>query len=253
MSDRFANRTVLITGGSAGIGRAIAQAFAREGANVVVAGRSEDRLAETLALIRGAGGSATAITADVSCSNDVSRLLAETATTYGAVDIAVNNAGTLLAVGPVGDIDEKQWHNLVSINLTGVMLSMKHEIAQMRRHGGGVIINIASTIGPHKRVPNLGAYAATKAAVVALTRTAALDHIHEGIRINALSPGPIDTPASRRPGETTADRDARIAKQVPLGRVGRLEEVAAAALYLASDDAAFVVGTDLVLDGGSTA
>lgn len=253
MSERFANRIVLITGGSAGIGRAIARAFAREGAKVVVAGRSHDRLAETLALIRSDGGIATAIAADVSCSDDVSRLLAETATAYGAVDIAVNNAGTLLATGPVGDIEEKEWHSLMSINLTGVMLSMKHEIAQMRRHGGGVIINVASTIGPHKRVPNLGAYAATKAAVVALTKTAALDHIHEGIRINALSPGPIDTPSSRRPGETTADRDARIEKQVPLGRVGLLEEIAAATLYLASDDAGYLVGTDIVLDGGSTA
>jgi NAD(P)-dependent dehydrogenase (short-subunit alcohol dehydrogenase family) len=220
---------------------------------VVVAGRSQDRLTETLALIRSEGCTATAITADMSCSDDVSRLLIETIATSGTLDIAVNNAGILLAAGPVGDIDEKQWHSLVSINLTGVVLSMKHEIAHMRRGSGGVIINMASTIGTHKRVPNLGAYAATKAAVVALTRTAALDHIREGIRINAISPGPIDTPGSYRPGETTADRDARIAKQVPLGRVGRLEEVAAAALYLASDDAGFLVGTDFVLEGGSTA
>lgn len=253
MSDRIANKIALITGGSAGIGRTIAQAFAREGAKVVVAGRSADRLAETVGLIRSEGGIATAITGDVSCADDVCRLVAETVTAYGILDIAVNNAGTLLAAGPVGDIDEQQWHSMVAVNLTGVMLSMKHEIAQMRRASGGIIINIASTIGAQKRIPGLGAYAATKAAVVALTRTAALDHVREGIRINAISPGPIDTPGSYRPGETMADRDARIAKQIPLQRVGRLEEVAAAALYLASPEAGFLVGTDLVLDGGATA
>jgi NAD(P)-dependent dehydrogenase (short-subunit alcohol dehydrogenase family) len=253
MSDRFTDKIALITGGSAGIGRAIAQAFAREGAKVVVAGRSPGSLMETVGLIRSEGGIATAITADVSCSADVFRLVAETITAYGALDIAVNNAGTLLAAGPVADIDERQWHSLVSINVTGVMLSMKHEIAQMRRASGGVIINIASTIGTHKRIPGLGAYAATKAAVIALTRTAALDHIREGIRINAISPGPIDTPGSYRPGETRVDRDARVVRQIPLARVGRLDEVAAAALYLASSEAGFLVGTDLVLDGGSTA
>jgi NAD(P)-dependent dehydrogenase (short-subunit alcohol dehydrogenase family) len=252
MSDRFANKIALITGGSAGIGRAIARAFAREGAKVVVAGRSPDPLKKTVELIRNEGGIASAITADVSHSDDVSRLVAETITTYGALDIAVNNAGTLLAAGPVGDTDPAQWHRIVSVNLTGVLLSMQHEIAQMRRNGG-TIINIASTIGTHKRVPGLGAYAATKAAVIALTRTAALDHIREGIRINAISPGPIDTPGSYRPGETSADRDARVAHQIPLQRVGRLDEIAAAALYLASPDAGFLVATDLVLDGGSTA
>jgi NAD(P)-dependent dehydrogenase (short-subunit alcohol dehydrogenase family) len=252
MSDRFGNKIALITGGSAGIGREIARAFAREGAKVVIAGRSLDPLTETVDLIRGEGGIATAIAADVSCPDDIFRLVAETVAAYGDLDIAVNNAGTLLATGPVGDIDVAQWHRIVSVNLTGVMLSMKHEIAQMRRTGG-VIINIASTIGAHKRVPGLGAYAATKAAVIALTRTAALDHIRDGIRINAISPGPIDTPGSYRPGETMVDRDARVAQQIPLQRVGRLDEVAAAALYLASPEAGFLVGSDLVLDGGSTA
>jgi NAD(P)-dependent dehydrogenase (short-subunit alcohol dehydrogenase family) len=194
-----------------------------------------------------------AITADVTQSADLAVLVTRIAATHGRLDIAVNNAGTLTAVGPVGDIDETQWSMLVSVNLTGILLSMKHEIAQMRRNGGGAIINVASILGAHMRLSGLGAYAATKAAVSALTRNAALDHIHEGIRINAVSPGPIDTPMSSRPGETQADRDARMRQELPVGRVGALEEVAAAVLYLASPEAGFVVGTDLVIDGGATA
>src|SRR5262249_12791090 len=141
----------------------------------------------------------------------------------------------------------------VAVNLTGILLSMKHEIAQMRRDGGGVIINVASSLGAHLRVAGMGAYVATKAAVSALTRNAARDHIREGIRINAISPGPMDTPVSYRPGETRADRDARLQAVLPAGRPGSLDELAAAALYLASPEAGFVVGTDLLIDGGATA
>jgi NAD(P)-dependent dehydrogenase (short-subunit alcohol dehydrogenase family) len=150
--------------------------------------------------------------------------------TYGSLDVAVNNAGTLTAFGPVGDVDEDQWSTLVSVNLTGILLSMKHEIAQMRRNGGGVIVNVASTLGAHMRLAGLGAYVATKAAVSALTRNDALDHIREGIRINAVSPGPADTPMSYRPGEAKTDRDARLREQLPAGRAGTLDEIAAAVL-----------------------
>jgi NAD(P)-dependent dehydrogenase (short-subunit alcohol dehydrogenase family) len=253
MNARFASKNVLVTGGGAGIGRAIALAFAREDAAVVVAGRSEEPLNQTVKLITDGGGRATAITADVTRSDDVAALVAGTATAYGSLDIAVNNAGTLTAFGPVGDIDEDQWSALVSVNLTGTLLSMKHEIAYMRRHGGGAIVNIASSLGAHMRLAGLGAYVATKAAVSALTRNAALDHIADGIRINAVSPGPADTPMSSRPGETQADRDARMREQLPAGRVASLGEISAAVLYLASPEAGFIVGTDLVIDGGATA
>ncbi len=253
MSTRFAGRTVLITGGGSGIGRTVATRFAREGAAVVVAGRTAEPLKQTVALIEADGGRATAVTADVTRSADLAELVARCVDTYGGLDIAVNNAGMLAATGPVGDIDEAEWATLLSVNLTGVLLSMKHEIAQMRRAGGGVIVNVASNLGAHARLPGLGAYVATKAAVSALTRNAARDHIGEGIRINAVSPGASDTSMSYRPGESRADRDARMGEQLPVGRVGDLDEIAAAVLYLASPEAGFVVGTDLVVDGGATA
>jgi NAD(P)-dependent dehydrogenase (short-subunit alcohol dehydrogenase family) len=253
MTARFTGRTVLVTGGGAGIGRAVATAFAREEANVVVAGRSAEPLAQTVKLIEAGGGRATAIGADITRSADVAALVAGTVAVYGGLDIAVNNAGTITALGPVGDIDEEQWSQLVAVNLTGTLLSMKHEIAHMRRNGGGAIVNVASNLGAHRRLAGLGAYVATKAAVSALTRNAALDHIRDGIRINAVSPGACDTPMSYRPGESRADRDARVRDQFPAGRVGTVDEIAAAVLYLASAEAGFVVGTDLVVDGGVSA
>jgi NAD(P)-dependent dehydrogenase (short-subunit alcohol dehydrogenase family) len=142
---------------------------------------------------------------------------------------------------------------VLGTNVTGTWLCLKHEIAHMRAHGGGAIVNMASNIGAHGRLPNLAAYAASKAAVSALTRTAARDHIADGVRINAVSPGATDTDMSRRPGETDADRAARLKDAIPLGRVGATAEVAAAVLWLASDEAAFTVGHDLVVDGGATA
>jgi NAD(P)-dependent dehydrogenase (short-subunit alcohol dehydrogenase family) len=244
MTARFTGQNVLVTGGGAGLGQAIALAFAAEQATVVVAGRTPEPLRHTVALIEDRGGRATAVTADVTRPAEVAGLVGQAAAAYGRLDVAVNNAGTLTAVGPVGDIDEAQWSALVAVNLTGALLSMKHEIAYMRRHGGGAIVNVASS---------LGAYVATKAAVSALTRNAARDHIGEGIRINAVSPGPSDTPMSLRPGETLAERDARLRDALPAGRVGERAEIAAAVLYLASADAQFIVGTDLVVDGGATA
>jgi NAD(P)-dependent dehydrogenase (short-subunit alcohol dehydrogenase family) len=253
MSARFNDKTVLVTGGGSGIGRSVALAFAREGAAVVVAGRSTEPLAQAVKQIEAHGGRATAVPTDVTRSADVAALVRRTVEAYGRLDVAVNSAGVLTAFGPVADIDEEQWSTIVSVNLTGILLSMKHEIAQMRRDGGGVIVNVSSNLGSHLRVPMLGGYAATKAAVSVLTRTAARDHIGEGIRINSVSPGPTDTPMSYQPGETKSDRDTRLRTQLPVGRVGALSEVAAAVLYLASPEAAFTVGTDLVLDGGATA
>lgn len=142
---------------------------------------------------------------------------------------------------------------MIGTNLTGTWLCMKHEIAHMRAHGGGAIVNMASNIGAHGRIPGMAAYAASKAAVSVLTRTAARDHVRDGVRINAVSPGPTDTEMSLRPGETDADRAARLETAIPLGRVGATAEVAAAVLWLASAEAGFTVGHDLVVDGGATA
>lgn len=252
MTQQFAGQTVLITGGGSGIGRVTALAFARAGAAVAVAGRRAEPLDQTVRLIKDAGGQASAVTADVSSPADAERLVAATADRHGGLDIAFNNAG-IIEAGPLADMDPGAWDRQLAVNLTGVFLAMKHEIICMRASGGGVIINNASSIGAHMRLPFLGAYAATKAAVSALTRAAAREYIADGIRINAISPGPIDTPMSLRPGETTADRDKRLADALPAGRAGTVAEAAAAVLWLASPEAGFTVGHDLVIDGGATA
>ena len=255
MANRFTGRTALVTGAGSGIGRGVALAFAREGANVVVAGRRREPLDETVALIERAGGKALAVATDVTRAEDLRALVAAAVDRFGSLDVAVNNAGVLEGGGrPVTELGEEAWRRMLDINVTGVLLALRAEVAQMRTQpGGGAIVNIASRIGVHSRVPGTTAYATTKAAVSVLTRGAALDHIADGVRINAVSPGPTATSMSLRPGETEDGRAERMRADVPLGRVSTVEEVAAAVLYLASDDAASVVGTDLVVDGGSTA
>jgi NAD(P)-dependent dehydrogenase (short-subunit alcohol dehydrogenase family) len=252
MNDRFAGKVALVTGGGSGIGRAAALAFAREAAAVVVAGRDAQALDETVRLISGEGGKAIGVPTDVASSPDVVRLVQSTVQHYGGLDIAVNNAGMVKA-GPLADMAEDDWNQQVAVNLTGVFLCMKNEIAHMRAHGGGAIVNTASNLGAHMRLPFLAGYAATKAAVSTLTRAAAREYIADGIRINAISPGPIDTPMSLRPGETEADRAERLKTALPIGRVGTLDEAAAAILWLASPEAGFTVGHDLVIDGGASA
>ncbi|MFJ9785328.1 glucose 1-dehydrogenase [Amycolatopsis sp. NPDC101161] len=250
MGARFAGKVVLVTGGGSGIGREAARAFAAEGATVVVAGRDEQRLA---AAVKELGGDASAVTVDVTDSADVARLVETVVARHGGLHVAFNNAGILGSPAPAADLDEDGFGAVLATNVTGTWLCLKHEVAHMRAHGGGAIVNMASNIGAHGRLPNMAAYAASKAAVSALTRTAARDHIAEGIRINAVSPGATDTDMSRRPGETDADRAERVKGAIPLGRVGATAEVAAAVLWLASDEAAFTVGHDLVVDGGATA
>ncbi|ELS53038.1 SDR family NAD(P)-dependent oxidoreductase [Streptomyces viridochromogenes] len=251
---RFTDRTALVTGAGSGIGRAVALALAAEGANVVVTGRRREPLDETVALIEEAGGKALAVTADVSRAADVRSVVASAVDRFGSLDVAVNNAGVFRGGDPLADLPEEDWHTQLGINVTGVFLALQAEIRQMRTQPtGGAIVNIASVFGVHGRRPGTAAYAATKAAVSVLTRGAALDHIGEGVRINAVSPGAVDTPMSLLPGETEAARAERAKATLPLGRISATEEVAAAVLYLASDDAASVVGTDLVVDSGATA
>ena len=254
MTARFTGKAALVTGAGSGIGRAVALALAAEGASVVAAGRTAATLDETVALIEKEGGTAAAVTADVTLSADVRALVRRTVEHFGGLDVAVNNAGVFRGGAPVADLPEEDWRTLLDGNVTSVLFSLQAEVARMREQPtGGVIVNISSNLGAHSRLPGLAGYIATKAAVSALTRAAALDHIAEGIRINAVSPGPSDTAMSLRPGETDADRAARLKGTLPLGRVSTTAEIAAAVLYVASPDAAFMVGGDLVIDGGAAA
>lgn len=254
MSARFTGKSVLVTGAGSGIGRAVALAFAAEGAAVAVAGRTAAPLDETVELIEKEGGRAVAVAADVTRSEDVRAMVRHTVEHFGGLDVAVNNAGVFRGGGPVADLAEEDWRSLLDVNVTGVLLSLQAEIAAMRdQPGGGAIVNISSNLGAHARIPGVAGYLTTKAAVSALTRAAALDHIADGVRINAVSPGPAATTMSLRGGEDDADRAARMKNESPLGRVSSTAEIAAAVLYLASPDAASAVGTDLVIDGGTSA
>lgn len=255
MAACFQNKVVLITGGAGAIGCATAEAFAGEGATVVLAGRDTGRLAEAATRVERAvqGGTVDSVRADVTSSADVSRLIDTVVRRHGRLHVAFNCAGMLGSPAPVAETDEGAWARVLDVNLTGTFLAMKHEIAHMKEHGGGTVVNMASNIGAHGRRPGFAAYAAAKAGVSVLTRTAARECVGHGVRINAVSPGSTDTQMSFRYGETTADRDARIAQAVPAGRVATTAEVAAAVLWLAGDESTYVVGHDLVVDGGATA
>lgn len=244
----FSGKTALITGAGSGIGRSIAVTFAQAGARTVVAGRRLAELEETVRLIRDAGGDARAVAADVTDEGSV-RTLIDSA---GPLHLAVNAAGVVLG-GAIDEMEAESFAAVFSVNVTGLWLSMKHEIRAMKASGGGAIVNIGSNVGARIVRPGMGAYAASKAAASSLTRTAALEAISQGIRINCLCPGPVDTPRSMRPGEDRAARDARVAATNPSARVATKNEIADAALWLVSDAAAYVVGQDIVIDGGASA
>ncbi|MGO4562681.1 SDR family oxidoreductase [Rhizobiales bacterium 3FA27D7] len=244
----LSSKTALVTGAGSGIGRSIAMTFAKAGMRTVVAGRRLSELEDTARMIRKAGGDALCVSVDVTDEASVGALVER----IGSLHIAVNAAGIVLG-GPVDDMDAEAFARVFQVNVTGLWLSMKHEIRSMKATGGGAIVNIGSNIGARIVRPTLGAYAASKAAVSSLTRTAALEAIAHSIRINCLCPGPVDTPLSMRPGEDRAARDARVAATNPSKRVATTDEIATAALWLASDSASYVVGQDIVIDGGASA
>src|SRR6266487_606386 len=245
----FTGKVAFITGGSGGIGRATALAFAHAGASVVVGDVADQGNQETARLIEQEGGRALAVRCDVTQTDDVKAALEKTRETFGRLDFAFNNAGIESKnPAPTADYDEEEWNRIIDIDLRGVFLCMKHEIPLMLKQGGGAIVNTSSGAGV-KGFKGGAAYVAAKHGVIGLTKAAALDYASSNIRINAVCPGIIDTPMMDRfSGGTTEGRQAVIAQE-PIGRMGRPEEIAATVVWLCSDAAAFVVGTAIVVDG----
>ena len=248
---QFAGRVAFITGAGSGIGRATALAFAAQEAAVAVSDSSEKGLQETARLIEDQGGQVLSVLCDVTRSDDVAGAVTAAVQQFGRLDFAFNNAGIEQPPAPLHEISDEQWDRLIDINLRGVFYGMKHEVPAMLATGGGAIVNTSSGAGVIG-IAGQSAYAATKHAVIGLTKSAALDYAAAGVRVNAVCPGIIETPMMDRFSGGTEEGRQRVIDQEPVGRMGRPEEIASAVLWLCSDLGAFTVGHALVVDGGQT-
>jgi NAD(P)-dependent dehydrogenase (short-subunit alcohol dehydrogenase family) len=254
MPGQLDGKVALVTGGASGIGRATALTFAREGARLIIADMNVDGGQQTVHLITENGGEAVFVATDVTQAAAVEALLAQAVETYGRLDCAYNNAG-ISGVGIAGDArtltadyPAERWHQVLAINLTGVWLCMKYEIVQMLQQGGGAIVNTASIAGL-AGLPYASAYVASKHGVVGITKTAALEYARQGIRVNCVCPGYIETPMTAA-GRNDPQRLALMLASEPMGRLGKPEEVAEAVVWLCSDAASFVTGHTMTIDGG---
>jgi NAD(P)-dependent dehydrogenase (short-subunit alcohol dehydrogenase family) len=245
-NDRFTNKVVFITGAASGIGRAAALAFAAEGARVAILDRSEEELEKVKSSVESAGGEVLTVVCDVSSPDQVEDAIKQVVHRFSRLDIAFNNAGVENKAAPVHEIDLAEWDRILNINLRGTFVCMKHELAHMVKQGGGVIVNTSSGAGI-RGVAGGAAYAASKHAILGLTRSAALDYAKQNIRVNAVLPGNIETPMMDR--FTGGDIQKAIDLE-PVGRLGKPEEIAEAVLWMASDLGGFVTGAATVIDGG---
>jgi NAD(P)-dependent dehydrogenase (short-subunit alcohol dehydrogenase family) len=248
----FAGKTALVTGGSSGIGRGVALAFAQSGANVVVADIDVEGGEALVRQIRQAGSRALFVRTDVAWAEDVEALVAATVEHFGRLDMAFNNAGIELEHQRLAESDEELFDRMIAINVKGVWLCMKHEITQMLKQGGGVIVNAASIAGL-VGAPKHAIYSASKHAVVGLTKSAAAEYGRKGIRINDVCPGVIRTAMLDRALERDEGTEEALVRMHPIGRLGEIEDVASAVLWLCSDASGFVTGHSLAVDGALTA
>lgn len=249
MAAKTKTPVVLITGALAGIGRATALAYADIGAKVVVSGRREDAGKKLVAELRERGAEAEFIKADVRHDDEVRRLVDETVARFGRLDVAVNNAGTEGTPGPVVEQSAESYAAIFETNVLGVLLSTKHEMRVMSNQKSGSIINISSVLG-HIGMPGVSVYTASKHAVEGLTKSAALEGAAVGVRVNAVSPGPIETGMLNRFVGNNDEAKNGFLQTIPMKRAGRPEEVARAILFLGSDDASFMTGASVPVDGG---
>ncbi|MGI4951740.1 MAG: SDR family NAD(P)-dependent oxidoreductase [Janthinobacterium lividum] len=244
--NRFTGKVAFVTGAASGIGKATAVAFASEGARVAIIDRTEEALRQTAKAVEDASGELLVIACDISKPEQVEAAVARTVGTFGRLDVAFNNAGVENKAAPVADIELDEWDRILDINLRGTFVCMKHEIAQMLRQGSGVVVNTSSGAGI-RGVAGGSAYAASKHAIIGLTKSAALDYAKSNIRVNAVLPGNIETPMMDR--FTGGDIQKAIDLE-PVGRLGKPEEIAEAVLWMSSDLGAFVTGAAISVDGG---
>lgn len=252
MSKQFSEKVALITGAGSGIGRSTALAFAQEGARVIVSDVAVETGEETVQLIQDAGGEAQFVRADVANVADVAKMVQTAVDQYGRLDIGINNAGIGSGWKRLADYEDEDWNRIINVNLNGVFFCMRHEIKQMLQQGSGAIVNVASIAGLRGLV-NSSAYTASKHGVVGLTKSAALEYATENIRINAVCPVFTRTPLFEALFDINPSYEERIKKNIPMRRYGRPEDIAHGILWLCSDNASFITGHALPLDGGMTA
>ena len=249
MSLDFSGKTALVTGGGSGIGRATALALGKAGANVVIGNRNVERGEGVVKEIVSTGGKAVFQRTDVTKPDDVESLVAKAVSEFGGLDLAFNNSGVEGEMGPLHEQSVEGVENVLDVNVKAVFTSLKFEIAEMLKRGCGAIVNTSSILGL-KGVGNLSVYVASKHAVAGITKSVALDYAQQGIRVNAVAPGPIET---RMLNDVSGGNPDSFAQAVPMGRIGQPEEIADAVLWLLSDQASFVTGHTLPVDGGGNA